>query len=72
MRIFDVASDRESDREASFPLVGIQHTNFVDVCEAYLFRNEAFLILEYVGFSVEDLLQHSLLPTEREIAYIMN
>ena len=43
-----------------FPLLEIQHPNFDDICEAYLFRNEISAIVEYIGFSVEDLLQHSI------------
>ena len=55
-----------------FPLFEIQHTNFVDICEAYLFESDIFVIVEYVGFSIEDLLQNSIFPTEREIAYIIS
>jgi hypothetical protein len=49
MRIFGVASEGEE----TFPLLEIQHPNFVDICEVYLFRNEIFAIVEYVGFSIE-------------------
>jgi serine/threonine protein kinase len=68
MRTFGAASEDEM----VFPLLEIQHPNFVDICEAYLFRNDISTILEYIGFSVEDLLQHSIYPTEREIAYIIS
>lgn len=51
-------------------LLGIQHPNFVAIKEAYIFKNETFAIVEYVGFSVDDLLRHSISLSEREIAYI--
>jgi hypothetical protein len=74
MRTFGAASEGKvvSEDKNFFPLLEIQHPNFVDICEAYLFRNEISAIVEYVGFSVEDLLQHSIYPTEREIAYIIS
>ena len=70
MRTFGIASEGEvaSNDEMVFPLLEIQHPNFIDICEAYLFRNEISAIVEYVGFSVEDLPQHFIYPTEREIA----
>jgi hypothetical protein len=67
MRIFSEAQPKD---EEPFPLLEIQHQNFVDICEAYLFRNEIFAIVEYVGFSIADLLQYSIYPSECEIAYI--
>ena len=66
MRTFGVASEGNTD----FPLLEIQHPNFVDIYEAYLFKGDITVIVEYVGFSIEDLLQRSIYPTEREIAYI--
>lgn len=74
MRKFGVASKGEvvSDGEILFPLLEIQHPNFVDIYGAYLFRNEISTIVKYVGFSVEDLLQQSIYSIEREIAYIIS
>lgn len=69
MRIFGDASV-SSDGKAEFPLLPIQHPNFVDICEAYLFEQNISVIVEYVGFSIEDLLRNSIHPTEREIAFI--
>ena len=69
MRIF---GDAPTEDEVEFPILAIPHPNFVLICEGYLFRNEIFTILEYVGFSVEDLLQHSIHPQEGEIAYIIS
>jgi hypothetical protein len=60
----------ESEGEEPFPLLEIQHPNFVDIYEAYLFKNEIFAIFEHVGFSIADLLQRSIYLSEREIAYI--
>ena len=68
MRTFGVASEGNTD----FPLLEIQHPNFVDICEAYLFKSDIAVIVEYVGFSIEDLLQRSIYPTEREIAYVIS
>lgn len=68
MRIFN----RASQGTMCFPLLEIQHPNFADICEAFLFEDAIFAVVEYVGFSVEDLLQHSIYPTEREIAYIVS
>ena len=69
MRIFGNASTEDG---VEFPILEIPHPSFVVIREGYLFRNEIFTILEYVGFSVEDLLQHSIYPQEGEIAYIIS
>jgi hypothetical protein len=68
MRTFNVASHGEG--VYCFP--EIQHPNFVNICERYLFEDEIFVFTEYIGFSIEDLLFHSICPTEREIAYIVS
>lgn len=75
MRIFNHMRNAQSEGEDSegkepFPLLEIQHPNFVDLCEAYLFKDEIFAIVEYVGFSIADLLQYSIYPSECELAYI--
>jgi hypothetical protein len=67
MRTFGVVSH---DKEV-YCLPEIQHPNFVNLCERYLFEDEIFAWTEYVGFSIEDLLFHSIYPAEREIAYII-
>lgn len=68
MRTFRVAS--RSDEVYYFP--EIQHPNFVNICECYLFEDEISALAEYVGFSIEDLLIHSIYPIEQEIAYIIS
>ena len=68
MRTFGLASP---DREF-YCLLEIQHSNFVNLCERYLFEDKIFVFTEYVGFSIEDLLFHSICSTEREIAYIVS
>lgn len=68
MRIFDFTPEGD----LNFPFLGIQHPNFVDVCELYRSHNRISVIVGYVGFSIEDLLQHSIFPTEREIAFVIN
>lgn len=67
MRTFGVVSHDEE--VYCFP--EIQHPNFVNIHECYLFEDEIFIFTEYIGFSIEDLLFHSIYPTEREIAYII-
>ena len=72
MRTFGVVSEGKPEGEDPFPLLEIQYPNFVDICKAYLFRNEIFAIVEYIGFSIKDLLEHSIYPTEHEIVYIIS
>jgi hypothetical protein len=50
----------------------IQHSNFVNICERYLFKDKIFVFTEYIGFSIEDLLFYSIYLIEREIAYIIS
>ncbi len=50
----------------------IQHPNFIDIYEVYYFEDQGFLISEYVDFSLDDLLQCSVYPTELEIACIIS
>jgi hypothetical protein len=68
MRTSGIAS--ECDEVYCFP--EIQHPNFVNIHECYLFEDEIFILTEHVGFSIEDLLFHSIYPTEREIAYVIS
>ncbi|KAH6704150.1 hypothetical protein BKA61DRAFT_581394 [Leptodontidium sp. MPI-SDFR-AT-0119] len=68
MTTFDVVSEDKG----GYRLPQVQHPNFVDICEYYLFEDVAFIFTEYVGFSIEDLLLRSIYPTEREIAYIIS
>ena len=49
----------------------VQHRNFVKYYECYCFEDRAFIVSEYVEFSVNDLLDNALYPTQREIAYII-
>lgn len=68
MKIFDIASGDQGGR----PLLQVQHPNFVDIHEIYVFEDVASVFTEYIGFSIEDLLLRSIYPTEREIAYIIS
>lgn len=52
-------------------LLEIQHKNFVNIYELYLFNEEIFAVTEHVGFSLEDLLQKSICFSETEISYII-
>jgi len=55
-----------------FRLPQIQHQNFVDIYETFLFEDRLFAISEYLDFSLEDLIQRRIYPTEPEIAFIIN
>jgi serine/threonine protein kinase len=68
MRTFGVVSHDE--QVYCFPK--IKHPNFVNICERYLFEGKIFVFTKYIRFSIEDLLFHSIYPTEREIAYIIS
>jgi hypothetical protein len=59
----------ESDSNGS-SILKIQHPNFIDIYEVYHFEDQVFLISEYVDFSLDDLLQCSVYPTELETACI--
>lgn len=67
-----VRSVSSSPELPSFCLLPIRHQNFVGICEAYLFNHQIFAITEYVGFSLETLLQRGIRPLEPEIAYIIS
>ena len=62
----------ESEGERPQALLEIQHPSFVDPYETYFFRDVIFAIVEYVGFSIADLLQRSICPSECEIVYIIS
>ena len=68
MKTYGVASP--DDEAYCFP--EIQHPNFVNIYERYLFQKTIFAITEYVGFSLDNLLLKSIYLTEREIAYIVS
>lgn len=68
MGIFGIASQDQGGRV----LLQVQHPNFIDVYESYYYEDEAFVVTEYIGFSIEDLLLRSIYPTEREIAYTIS
>jgi hypothetical protein len=57
---------------SGFSLPHIQHQSFVDIYETFYFKDQVFAISEYLDFSLEDLIQHSIYPTEPEIAFIIN
>lgn len=69
MRVFGITP---SDSDMDFPILEIKHPNFVDIHETYVFRNDIFVIHEYVGFSIADLIRQCIYPTEHEIAYIIS
>ena len=52
-------------------LVRIQHKNFIGVYEMYSFEDKVSSVTEYIDFTVEDILLHSIRFTEPEIAYII-
>jgi hypothetical protein len=63
--------NNESDSKGS-SILEIQHPNFIDIYEVYHFEDQVFLISEYVDFSLDDLLQCSIYPTELEIGCIIS
>lgn len=48
-----------------------QHRNFIDYYEAYLFEGQLFTVSENIDFSLKEILDNAVYPTEREIAYIV-
>ncbi|KFY30890.1 hypothetical protein V493_01574, partial [Pseudogymnoascus sp. VKM F-4281 (FW-2241)] len=71
-----LCNDRTAVREIrdfnESPYRAIRHKNFVNIYETYLFKGEACAIVEYVGLSLEDLLQKSICFSEPEVAYIIS
>ncbi|KAH9205179.1 hypothetical protein DL95DRAFT_397905 [Leptodontidium sp. 2 PMI_412] len=53
------------------PIFQVQHRNFIDYYEAYLFKGQLFTVGENIDFSVEEMLDNALYPTESEIGYII-
>ncbi|KAH8790821.1 hypothetical protein F5882DRAFT_490771 [Hyaloscypha sp. PMI_1271] len=49
-----------------------RHPSFVDIYELYHVDDEIFAISEYLDFSLEDLLRHSIRLAEPEIAFIIS
>jgi hypothetical protein len=49
-----------------------QHPSFVDIYELYHVGDEIFAVSEYLDFSLEDLLLHSIRLAEPEIAFIIS
>lgn len=46
----------------------MRHRNIIDIYEVYCFKDQIFIISEYVDFSLEDLLRHDIHLIETEIA----
>ena len=57
---------------SGFSLLQIQHQNFVDIYELYSFEGGLFAISEYLDFSLKDLIEGSVCPTEPEIVCIIS
>jgi hypothetical protein len=55
-----------------FNILQIQYLNFIDIYKVYYFKDQVFLISEYIDFLLEDLLKCSVYPTESEIVYIIS
>jgi hypothetical protein len=68
MRTFSIISHDEE----GYYFPEIQHPNFVNICERYLFEDKIIIFIKYIGFSIEDLLFHSIYLIEQEIAYIIS
>ena len=50
----------------------IQHRNIIDIYEVYWFKDQIFVISEYLDFSLEDLLLCDISLTESEIACVIS
>jgi hypothetical protein len=55
-----------------FPILEIWHPNFVDIDIIYLYGEEVFAITEFVGPSLNDLLQRPIEFSEPEVAYVIS
>jgi hypothetical protein len=55
---------------ASLPQM--QHRNIIDIYEVYCFKDQIFVISEYLDFSLEDLLLYDIPLTESEIACVIS
>jgi hypothetical protein len=53
-------------------LLQMQHRNIIDIYEIYCFKDQIFVISEYLDFSLEDLLLRDISLTETEIAYMIS
>jgi hypothetical protein len=65
---FDTASVGEQGNR----LPQIRYPNFVKIYEEYVYEDKICVISEHVGLSIADLLQHSIIPREAEIAFIIS
>jgi len=55
-----------------FGLPQIHYPNFTDIYKLYYVKDQVFVISKYLDFLLEDLLKHSIWPTETEIAFIIS
>ncbi len=69
---YTITRDSNGSDSNGSSILEIQHPNFIDIYEVYHFEDQIFLISEYVDFSLDDLLQCSIYPTEIEIACIIS
>ncbi len=52
-------------------ILQVQHRNFIDYYEAYFFKGQVFTVSENIDYSLKEMLENGLYPTEREIAYMV-
>jgi hypothetical protein len=60
------------DVQVDFNLPQMQHRNILDIYEVYLFKDQMFIISEYLDFSLDDLLRHDIYLTETEVACVIS
>ena len=48
------------------------HLNLIDIYELYHFKDKLFVISEYIGHSLKDLLEYPICLVEPEIAFIIS
>ena len=55
-----------------FILPQMHHRNILDLYEVYCFKDRMFIIVEYLDFSLEDLLRHDIYLIENKIACVIS
>jgi hypothetical protein len=59
------------DVPEDFNLPQMQHPNILDIYKVYNFKDQMFIISEYLDFP-DDLLRHDIYLTETEVAYVIS
>jgi hypothetical protein len=60
------------NNRSEYDILKIQHPNFIDLYRLYIFEGKVFDVIEYMAFSLKEMLHNSIFSTELEIAYIIS